>query len=386
MNEIEKPIALFRKAQALYRARDFEGAAAEYRRCIGLVPDFATAHMRYAELLMHLGNADAALAEMRAGFRPISGQVAPFRGSGEPIRVLQLGSSSVQGQTGTDQILDPLLFETTTILVQYWDPELALPAHDITFNLIADPDIDAPALAMATELLDGDRAPVLNAPRLMAHTSRVAHPLRIQTIPNTIAPSVRLLPRTEIDAASLPFLLRSPGYHNGAHFERITTEAELVSALAALPGYELLQIEYVDSAADDGRIRKYRAMIVDGTPYPAHLAIARHWNIHYFSAEMGPAERAEEIDYLSDLRAHLGDSITEALIAVGRSTELDYVGIDFAVSREGKLVVFEANAAMTVFLPSESAATPERRAAALQIFSAAQRMIAQRVVASRRSR
>ena len=383
MNEIEQPIALFRKAQSLYRERNFEAAAAEYRRCIALVPDFATAHMRYAELLMQLGQADAALAEMRAGFRPISGQVAPFRGSGTPIRALQLGSSSVQGQTGTDQIFDPQLFETTTILVQYWDPELALPAHDITFNLIADPGIDAPALAMAIELLESETAPVLNAPRLIALTSRIAHPLRIQTIPDTIAPSVRLLPRAEIEAVDLPFLLRSPGFHNGAHFERIASEAELEAALSRLPGYELLQIEYVDTAADDGRMRKYRAMIVDGTPYPAHLAIARHWNIHYFSAEMGPAERAEEIDYLSDLRAHLGDRVTDALVAVGRSTELDYVGVDFAVSREGKLVVFEANAAMTVFLPNESAATPERRAAAMQIFSATQRMIAERITSHR---
>jgi len=385
MREIEKPIALFRRAQELYRARQFEAAAAEYRRCIALVPDFATAHMRYAELLMQLGQADAALAEMRAGFRPVSGQISPFRGSGEPIRVLQLGSSSVQGQTGTDRILDPALFETTTILVQYWDPELALPAHDITFNLIADPDIDAPALAMATELLANDRSPVLNPPRLIAATSRVAHPLRLQTIPDTVAPIARLLPRTEIDASHLPFLLRSPGYHNGAHFERITSEEELEAALATLPGYELLQIEYIDTAGEDGRIRKYRAMIVDGIPYPAHLAIARHWNIHYFSAEMGPAERAEEIAYLSDLRAHLGERVTDALIAVGGSTGLDYVGVDFAVANDGRLVVFEANAAMTVFLPDENAGVPERRTAALQIFSATQRMIAQRV-ANHRSR
>lgn len=385
MYEVEKPIELFRSAQALYRARQFEDAAAGYRRCIALVPDFATAHMRYAELLMQLGRADAALAEMRAGFRPVSGQISPFCGEGEPIRVLQLGSSSVQGQTGTERILDPRLFETTTILVQYWDPELALPAHDLAFNLIADPDIDAPALAMATELLAADPAPVLNPPHLIATTSRVAHPVRLQAIPDTIAPVARLLPRTEIEAEQLPFLLRSPGYHNGAHFELITTEAELANALATLPGYELLQIEYVDTAAADGRIRKYRAMIVDGVPYPAHLAIARHWNIHYFSAEMGAPERAEEIAYLSDLRRHLGDRVADALVAVGRSTELDYVGVDFSVSHDGRLVVFEANAAMTVYLPDESAGAPERRAAALRIFAAAQKMIADRV-ASRRSR
>ncbi len=384
MNEIEQPIELFRNAQALYRARRFEEAASAYRRCIALVPDFATAHMRYAELLMQLGRADAALAEMRAGFRPVSGQVSPYRGRGEPIRVLQLGSSSVQGQTGTDPILDPELFETTTILVQYWDPELALPAHDIAFNLIADPDIDAPALAMATELLANDPAPVLNPPRLIAATSRVAHPLRLKRIPDTIAPTARLLPRTEIDALQMPFLLRAPGYHNGAHFELITTEAELEAALTTLPGYELLQIDYVDTAAEDGRIRKYRAMIVDGVPYPAHLAIARHWNIHYFSAEMGAAERAEELSYLSDPRTHLGDRVTDALVAVGRSTELDYVGVDFAVARDGRLVIFEANAAMTVYLPDESADTSDRRTAALQIFAATQKMIAERV-ASRRS-
>ncbi|NNM93208.1 MAG: hypothetical protein HKL92_07690 [Candidatus Eremiobacteraeota bacterium] len=385
MNEIEQPIDLFRNARALCSARQFEAAAAAYLRCIALVPDFAIAHMRYAELLMQLGHADAALAEMRAGFRPVSGQVAPFRGSGEPIRILQLGSSSVQGQTGTDAILDPQLFETTTILVQYWDPERTLPTHDIAFNLIADPDIDAPALAIANALLAPDFAPVLNAPSLIAATSRVAHPLRLQAIPDTIAPLARLLPRREIDAGQLPFLLRSPGYHNGAHFELITTEAELASAIATLPGEKLLQIEYIETADRDGRIRKYRAMIVDGIPYPAHLAIARHWNIHYFSAEMGAAERAEEIAYLSDLRAHLGDRVTNALVAVGHSTGLDYLGIDFSISRDGRLVVFEANAAMTVFLPEENAGASERRAAALHIFEATKKMIAERV-ANRRSR
>jgi len=385
VNEIEQPVALFRNARALYRARRFEDAASIYRRCIALVPDFATARLRYAELLVQLGRGEEALAEIRAGFRPVSGQVAPFRGSGEPIRILQLGSSSVQGQTGSDPILDPQIFETTTILVQYWDPEIALPTHDIAFNLIADPDIDAHALAMATELLANDPAPLINPPHLIAATSRVAHPLRLQAIPDTIAPIARLLPRSEIDATGMPFLLRSPGYHNGAHFELITTEAELEVALATLPGDELLQIDYIESAAEDGRIRKYRAMIVDGIPYPAHLAIARHWNIHYFSAEMGAPEQAEEIAYLSDLRAHLGDRVTDALVAVGRSTELDYVGVDFAVSRDGRLVVFEANAAMTVYLPDENAGSLERRRAALQIFAATRKMIAERV-ASRRSR
>jgi hypothetical protein len=115
----------------------------------------------------------------------------------------------------------------------------------------------------------------------------------------------------------------------------------------------LLAIEYVDVRGDDGQVRKYRIVAVDGRLYPVHLAIAPQWKVHYFSAPMADSaeNRGEEERYLADPAAVLGANGVRALEEVVAMMDLDYCGIDFALGRDGVPVVFEANATMAVYVP-----------------------------------
>ena len=61
---------------------------------------------------------------------------------------------------------------------------------------------------------------------------------------------------------------------------------ELTAAIAAFPGPEALLIEYVDLRGAGERVRKYRVMAVDGVLHPLHVAVARAWKVHYFTADM----------------------------------------------------------------------------------------------------
>ncbi len=75
--------------------------------------------------------------------------------------------------------------------------------------------------------------------------------------------------------------------------------------------------------------------------------------MHYFSAEMaGNAEhQAEEEAFLSDMPRVLGPTAMRALEHVRDALGLDYGGIDFALSRNGEILLFEANATMLIRLP-----------------------------------
>ena len=103
--------------------------------------------------------------------------------------------------------------------------------------------------------------------------------------------------------------------------------------------------------------------------YPLHLAISKHWKIHYFSADMGdPAEhREEEARFLADMPEVLGAKAMAALERLLAAMKLDYGGIDFALNLRGEILLFEANATMVVEQPDEDPRWDYRRAAVERI-------------------
>ena len=84
--------------------------------------------------------------------------------------------------------------------------------------------------------------------------------------------------------------------------------------------------------------RKYRVMCIDGVLYPLHLAISANWKVHYLSADMAtnPGYRAEESRFLEDMPGVLGATGMNALTAIGKMLDLDYVGFDFALAGDPK--------------------------------------------------
>jgi glutathione synthase/RimK-type ligase-like ATP-grasp enzyme len=346
----ENVVELLLGGRALAERGDDAGAERAFARALQIEPLFAAAHRERAHVLVRRDDLSQALDELKASVK-ISASRVPATGS-DPLRVVQLGSVHAGGHTNTDRVLSAAATETTTVLIEYWDPAWELPPHDLLFNAIADADVASTALDIAQYVAERSPAAIVNAPAAVRKTTRTENAIRLRGIAHLRVPAVERVSRERLRTLrDFPFLLRAPGYHNGTHVALVRNRAELEVAASALPGEQFLAIEYVDGLAADGKIRKYRAMIVGDELYPAHLAIGNAWNLHYFSASMGSSERAEEAAYLRDMDAALGRPACAALRAIGRELGLEYAGVDFGVDPDGHVVLYEANASMTLFLP-----------------------------------
>ncbi len=94
---------------------------------------------------------------------------------------------------------------------------------------------------------------------------------------------------------------------------------------------------------------------MDRQPYHYHLAISKDWLVHYFSADMlsVPWKQAEERRFLEHPEEALGARAAAAVARIGQRLDMDYAGIDYTVLADGRVLVFEGNATMSVYFPHE---------------------------------
>src|ERR1700744_80618 len=120
---------------------------------------------------------------------------------------------------------------------------------------------------------------------------------------------------------------------------------------------------------------------VDREHFPYHLAISKHWLVHYFSADMleAPWKRDEERRFLEDPQTALGTEAFEAIRAIGRRLDLDYGGIDFSLLPDGRVLVFEANATMLVHPEPEGGELAHKNVQVRAIVEAFERMLVARL-------
>jgi aromatic-L-amino-acid/L-tryptophan decarboxylase len=376
---------LLRESGALADARE------HYETALRLQPDHAEAHQGLAGILAESGDHSGAAHHRQMGFgsRPVV--ALPYRGERAPVSLLLLAASA-GGNIPMRHFLDERIFQTFIVFVEYYDPATPLPPHQLVFNAIGDADLAAPALAAAQSLLALTSAPVINRPTAVAATGRSDNPRRLAGIPGLIAPEAVTLPRALLagpDALTtlarhgfeFPLLIRTPGFHTGLHFLKVDATADLPAALAELPGEDLTVLRYLDARGPDGKVRKYRVMMLDGELYPLHLAISSQWKIHYFTAEMddSPEHRAEDAEFLENMPGVLGARAMAALCEIQSRLGLDYAGIDFGLSASGDILFFEANATMVVNPPEPEAKWAYRRPAVERIYAAVRRMLMARL-------
>jgi glutathione synthase/RimK-type ligase-like ATP-grasp enzyme len=300
----------------------------------------------------------------------------------------------VGGNIPTRYLLDDRVFRTFVVVPEFYDPQVPLPPHQLVFNAIGDADLAAPALGAAQSLLALTGAPVINLPSAVLATGRADH-VRLARLPGVVMPATVTLPRELLsspEAAAtvarhgfrFPLLVRTPGFHTGRHFLRVESPEALAGAVAGLPGKELTVIEFLDARGADGKVRKYRVMMIGGQLYPLHVAISSHWKIHYFTAEMAEQadHRAEDAEFLENMPAVLGPRAMEALAHIQATLGLDYAGIDFGLSSTGDLLLFEANATMVVNPPEPGQRWEYRRPAVERIFDAVRRMLTAHITAA----
>jgi Tfp pilus assembly protein PilF len=362
-------------------------ARAHYEAALALDPDFPQAHGGMYYALTQLGELETAKLHQQKAFGQRNLFPSPYQGDSQPIPVLLLVSST-GGNTPIEKLLDAHVFQTYVVVADFYDISIPLPAHQFVINGIGDCDLAEQALLAAERLLAFTSAPVLNAPAAVIATGRRQNAGRLGKLQGIRAPAMVVFPyevlagQQGIDALTgsgltFPLLLRIPGFHMGRHFVRVESPAELAAQVATLPGRgnpqaEVLAIEYLDARGADGLARKYRVMTVGGRLYPLHLAISQDWKIHYFSADMRDhaEHRAEEANFLADMRAFLGHTGMEALERLAETMGLDYGGFDFGLNQQGEILLFEANATMVVEQPAEDPLWDYRRAAVERIHAA----------------
>jgi glutathione synthase/RimK-type ligase-like ATP-grasp enzyme len=379
----DHPMAHVNLGNLFLEAGDLAPAREHYEAALVLDSHFAEAHQGLGNLLAELGHEEEAAHHQRLGLRDQRATELPYRGDAKPVEVLLLVSGR-RADVPIRHLLDDKVFRTFVVLPNVYDPDVPLPRHDVVFNAIGDADSCALALDRAVTLMERTFAPVINSPAAVLNTGRAANSRRLAEIPGVVAPMIANLPRVGLASAldrrgfRFPLLLRAPGFHNGRHFLRVENADGLSDALSCLPGEELTAIQYLDARGADGKYRKYRVMMIGGWLYPLHLAISSNWKIHYVTADMtdDADHRAEEAKFLQHMPEVLGPRAMAALADIQEALGLDYAGIDFGLSPSGDVLLFEANATMTVVQPGKDKRWDYRRAAVQRVEDAVRRMLA----------
>jgi glutamate/tyrosine decarboxylase-like PLP-dependent enzyme len=386
------PMSHVNLGNILHESGEFQAAREQYETALLADPGHMEAHRGLAYVLAELGDEERAQWHRRKAFEDRPVIALPYRGEGPPVSLILL-VSSVGGNIPTRNLLDDRVFQTTVVVPEFYNPKMPLPPHQVVFNAIGDADLAAPALHAAQAVLALTTAPVINLPAAVLATGRADH-ARLARLPGVVMPATITLPRDLLCSAGgaatlarhgfrFPLLVRTPGFHTGRHFVRVESPEALAGAVAGLPGKELTVIEFLNARGADGKVRKYRVMMIGGQLYPLHAAISSHWKIHYFTAEMAerPDHRAEDAEFLENMPEAIGPRAMEALAHIQATLGLDYAGIDFGLSATGDLLLFEANATMVVNPPEPEERWAYRRPAIERICTAVRRMLTAHIAA-----
>jgi hypothetical protein len=379
-------------ANLLLLLGELDAAQAHFAAALAIDPAHVHAHRGLGNLLAERGDDAGARHHRDRGFAGHAVTALPYRGAAPPVKLLLLVAAA-GGNIPTDALLDDRRFAVTVLVADYADAQTPLPPHDLIFNAIGDADLCAPALEAAGALAARSPRPVVNHPRTVLGTGRRANAERLRGVPGVIVPRLCPVPRSSLtapdDAATaaaacglaFPLLLRAPGFHTGRHFVRAETPADLAAAAADCPAETAWLIAPLEARDGAGLFRKYRVMFVGGRLYPLHLAISRHWKVHYFTADMAenPAHRAADAAFLADIHV-IGAKAVAALHRIRDALTLDYGGVDFAVDGDGDVLFFEANATMAVYPPLTDPKWDYRRPAVDAVIAAVGAMLTQQVV------
>jgi tetratricopeptide (TPR) repeat protein len=253
---------------------------------------------------------------------------------------------------------------------------------DVVFNTLADIDHDGGQFDSAEAFCALLGKPVLNPPRTIRRTGRDQATALFGDIADMVTPAVRYadpadLADLEIEA---PILVRPSGDHGGDNLVLLRDDADKAAFLAKGPRGPLLVTQFHDFRSPDGYWRKYRLIFVDRQVHPYHLAIGEDWLLHYWRAEMqrSPWKMAEEERFLQDWRGVFGERAARAVEEAARRLDLDYGGMDCALTADGKVLLFEANACILLHLDEPAAAFPYKHRHTPPIRDAFTRLVLER--------
>jgi hypothetical protein len=178
-----------------------------------------------------------------------------------------------------------------------------------------------------------------------------------------------------------PFLIRPAGSHAGSGLSRIGTAAELADYLRFSFERQFFLTAFEDYASSDGLYRKSRVAFIDRQPFLCHMAVSQNWMVHYLNAGMTESaeRRGEEAQAMAGFEGGFAARHAAAFAALHERLGFDYYSIDCAETRDGRLLVFEADAAAIVHLMDPPELFPYKQPAMRKVFAAFDAMLRRRV-------
>lgn len=232
---------------------------------------------------------------------------------------------------------------------------------DIVFNLISDVDQNPKTLNIAEQMTAPFRGKLINDPQQMRHTGRDEVARLLGDVPDLVVPRVLRLSNptyadlcstAENDGFSFPAIVRHPGTHSGSVLGVFDRVDDLQPVLAA-GDQDLILTEFRDFRSPDGFYRKMRLFFVGEQVIFRHLLFSQNWNVHARDRIGVMADRPdllrEEQAAVNTGGAEVLEPVRHGLEAIQERMNLDYFGIDCALTSDGKLLIFEINATMNFF-------------------------------------
>jgi hypothetical protein len=326
---------------------------------------------------------------------------APCASKSPQLRVLALaGATDMGSNTPIEFLLEDTSIE---LMVLYVIPEAELPVplpdHDIAIVIASDSEDCREALHKIDAVAAHWPRPLLNPPQRIGNLDRdklhrLLSGIEGLVIPATVdADRTQLLQAAQAPAAltclapelAFPLIVRPRGSHAGVGLAKVDDGSELKLYLDDRVEEAFFVSRFVDYRSEDGQFRKYRVVFVDGCPYACHMAITDRWDIWYLNAGMSAsiAKRLEEETFMRTFDIGFGRRHQSALSNVAERLGLDYFIIDCAETRDGSLLIFEADNTAVVHNMDPPPIFPYKPAQMRKIFEAFAAMLERRVAMER---
>ncbi|CCQ74666.1 tetratricopeptide repeat protein [Magnetospira sp. QH-2] len=374
--------ALLDLARLLKKDNQLEEALPVYQRLAKLRPDDETVAKAIASIMVGLGHENEGRESLMDYYRRLPWSAHHVNPPGRPQVMITRAFDNAYymigrktdakaqtrmrgGHFSTRYLLDYGHYETFTATIV--DDNILrgpTPEHALLLNTIADVDLDAEDLrTLATFLERHPDMPVINRPEGILQTGRDENYRNFDPIDGVRFPRTERLERGSSNAPELaeqvesrgfvyPVILRETGSQTGDSLARIGTHEDMVEYFAASDADSFYVIEFIicPFPENESFYNKKRIYCIDGQIFPVSSHIDKIWNVHGFNRPevmaKTPWMMAHEEAFLKDPRQIMGDKAWNSLTEVTHGIGLDFFGIDFMVTDDGSLLIFEMNAAM----------------------------------------
>lgn len=306
------------------------------------------------------------------------------------LRVLALAVASDMGaNTPLDFLIDGQDIALATLYLGTGVPlPEQIPAHDVAIVVAPASEDGAHALGVIERLAQNWPVPVLNLPARIRELERDRLCRNLDGAAGLAIPPTWRMTRGDLETGirlEFPLIIRPLGSHAGRGLEKLDDAGALAVYLSARAEDEFFVSPFVDYSGKDGKFRKYRIAMIDGRPFPVHMAVADQWKVWYLNADMAlsVAHRTEEAKWMQFFDESFARSHARAFADMAARVALDYFLIDCAETRDGKLLIFEADHCAIVHDMDPVSVYPYKPAAMKKLFDAFGAMLKRRAASTK---